>query len=427
VIEDTSAPTVTIQVPEVVPLRFWVSWLGQDAASGLRDYDVQYKVGITGTWTSWLTHTSQTQAPFVGEAGQSYFFQVRATDNVNNTSAWVEAGPVTVSAVTKYYYHGDQRVAMRQGDVVYFIHSDHLGSTSLTTDITGTLVAETCYLPYGEERWITGTLVTDFTFTGQRAERGFALMDYNARYYDPGLGRFVSADTVVPNPGESKDLNRYAYAGNNPVRYTDPTGHYLFEEEPDDPFIWRWDKPGDTNTLIRSAEPVVFWEESRGTAPSALRFLQRPDASVHSIGFSAGILKSYAYVSLDVVSTKRGDVMAFMTVPDSELLSFLPSTRNIGQARQWLMRESDDVFPLYTPQAGIFAMQGWAWGQPFEEVGVKEAYQGPFLTAGGGGGPVTGNAFIAFDRDTDQPSTNVFGFEGGVCYSVPLIRRVRLA
>jgi hypothetical protein len=62
VIEDTTAPTVTIQVPEVAPLRFWVSWLGQDGESGLRDYDVQY-----GTWTSWLSDTTQTQAPFVGE------------------------------------------------------------------------------------------------------------------------------------------------------------------------------------------------------------------------------------------------------------------------------------------------------------------------------------------------------------------------
>jgi RHS repeat-associated protein len=89
------------------------------------------------------------------------------------------------------------------------------------------VVAETRYLPYGEERWITGTLVTDFTFTGQRAERGFGLMecaaspkhsggDYNARYYDPWLGRFVSADTVVPEAGNAQDLNRYAYAGNNP-------------------------------------------------------------------------------------------------------------------------------------------------------------------------------------------------------------------
>jgi hypothetical protein len=48
------------------------------------------------------------------------------------------------------------------------------------TDITGTVVAETRYLPYGEERWITGTLVTDFTFTGQRAEAGFRLMECEA-------------------------------------------------------------------------------------------------------------------------------------------------------------------------------------------------------------------------------------------------------
>jgi hypothetical protein len=90
-------------VPPVAPLRFWVSWSGQDGESGLRDYDVQYKVGVAGTWTSWLTDTTQTQADFVGERDQSYYFRVQASDNVNNTSAWVEAGPVTVSTVAKYY------------------------------------------------------------------------------------------------------------------------------------------------------------------------------------------------------------------------------------------------------------------------------------------------------------------------------------
>ncbi|MEJ2556516.1 MAG: RHS repeat-associated core domain-containing protein, partial [Anaerolineae bacterium] len=223
--KDTISPTVTIAVPPVAPLHFRVSWLGQDGESGLRDYDVQYKVGVAGTWTSWLTNTSQTEAPFVGERDQSYYFRVQATDNVNNTSAWVEAGPVVVSAVTKYYYHGDQRVAMRQGDVVYYLHSDHLGSTSLTTDITGTVVAETRYLPYGEERWKNEAQPTDFAFTGQRAERGFGLMDYNARYYDPWLGRFVSADTVVPEAGNPQDWNRYSYAANNLLKFNDPSGH----------------------------------------------------------------------------------------------------------------------------------------------------------------------------------------------------------
>jgi hypothetical protein len=50
-------------------------------------------------------------------------------------------------------------------------------------------------------------------------------MDYQARYYDPRLGRFVSADTVVPEPGNPQSLNRYSYVNNSPLRFNDPTGH----------------------------------------------------------------------------------------------------------------------------------------------------------------------------------------------------------
>jgi len=82
-----------------------------------------------------------------------------------------------------------------------YIHSDHLGSVSLTTDASAAVVAETRYLPYGQERWQSGGAVTDFGFTGQRSERGFGLLDYRARYYSPRLGRFVSADSLVPQPG----------------------------------------------------------------------------------------------------------------------------------------------------------------------------------------------------------------------------------
>ncbi|RMD64559.1 DUF2380 domain-containing protein, partial [Candidatus Parcubacteria bacterium] len=60
---------------------------------------------------------------------------------------------------------------------------------------------------------------------------------YRARYYDPALGRFVQPDTIVPNPSNPQDLNRYSYVRNNPVRYTDPTGRYIFEEEPTDYFF----------------------------------------------------------------------------------------------------------------------------------------------------------------------------------------------
>jgi RHS repeat-associated protein len=79
--------------------------------------------------------------------------------------------------------------------------------------------------PYGEERWVNGGAVTDYTFAGQRAERGLGLMDYQARYYDPKLGRFVGADTVVVDYANPQTLNRYAYTANNPVKYVDPSGN----------------------------------------------------------------------------------------------------------------------------------------------------------------------------------------------------------
>jgi len=56
------------------------------------------------------------------------------------------------------------------------------------------------------------------------------LYDYVARRYDPLLGRFIQADTIVPSPQSPQSLNRYAYVLNAPLRFTDPTGHFSREE-----------------------------------------------------------------------------------------------------------------------------------------------------------------------------------------------------
>jgi RHS repeat-associated protein len=67
--------------------------------------------------------------------------------------------------------------------------------------------------------------VTDYGYTGQRHETSFGLMDYNARFYSPRLGRFISPDSIVPDPTTAKGFNRYMYADGNPLRYSDPSGH----------------------------------------------------------------------------------------------------------------------------------------------------------------------------------------------------------
>ena len=129
-------------------------------------------------------------------------------------------------AVTRYYYLGGQRVAMRQpDDTVVWLHGDHLGSTSLTTGGSGNVGARQAYYPFGATRWVTGTLPTDFGFTGQRNQSTIKLYDYHARFYDPYVGRFISADTIVPEPGNPQALNRYSYVNNRPLVYVDPSGH----------------------------------------------------------------------------------------------------------------------------------------------------------------------------------------------------------
>jgi RHS repeat-associated protein len=237
VLRDAIPPTATITVPaRSGSPTFSVEWSGSDGAgSGAATYDLEVSEDGGVSWTRLLTNDPQTSYQYTGQPAHTYAFRVRATDNVSNTGAWAEASTVVVQ-ITKYYHFGGQRVAMRQEGVVYYIHTDHLGSTSLTTDAGGAVVAEQRYLPYGEVRWSEGTLPTDFTFTGQRAE-GFGLLDYHARFYDPVLGRFVSADTIVPNPGNPQALNRYAYVNNNPLRYTDPSGHHTFEDDPRKPYF----------------------------------------------------------------------------------------------------------------------------------------------------------------------------------------------
>jgi len=88
------------------------------------------------------------------------------------------------------------------------------------------LIACSCaYSPFCGTRSTSGGLNTDKKFTGQRLDQ-LDLYFYNARYYDPGIGRFISADTVVPNWTNPQSLNRYSYCLNNPLKYVDPSGHW---------------------------------------------------------------------------------------------------------------------------------------------------------------------------------------------------------
>jgi RHS repeat-associated protein len=157
----------------------------------------------------------------------------RVAQTVNGVTTYFVGNyyEVTGSTVTKYYYAGGQRVAMRtdtipQNSTLSYLLADHLNSTSLTLDASGNVLSELRYTAWGEVRYASGNTPTDYTYTGQYANvDDFGLMFYNARWYDPYLNQFSQPDSIIPNPYNPQDWNRYAYARYNPLVYTDPTGH----------------------------------------------------------------------------------------------------------------------------------------------------------------------------------------------------------
>jgi RHS repeat-associated protein len=159
------------------------------------------------------------------------------------------------------------------------ILTNHLGSVSTVLWTDGTIRNNVRYAPWGRQRFGETVTPTRYRFTAQRFDDRLGLYDYNARYYDANFGRFISADVIVPGtscltpltvgfhetmfieqangenaqlmqlgpvfrwsarqkqelgtidgPFVPQTLNRFAYALGNPLRFSDPTGHYLVDD-----------------------------------------------------------------------------------------------------------------------------------------------------------------------------------------------------
>jgi len=171
----------------------------------------------------------------------------------------ISGGTVT-RAVTYYPAGGAVRINITSGsNTLYYILKDHLGSASVVTNSSGTVVGEQRYYPFGETRLTTGSIFTDQLFTGQREMTGLGIYHFNARFYSPKLGRFLSADTIVPNVANPQDLNRFAYVRNNPLRYTDPSGNRPCGDGE------KYDCDGRLNPTSPSKPPVVIVPKPGGS------------------------------------------------------------------------------------------------------------------------------------------------------------------
>jgi RHS repeat-associated protein len=173
-----------------------------------------------------VSHPGLTESYLYDENG----VRIRKTSNGVSTFYPFGGYAVTGGEVTKHYFFNGEALALRKGSGVYFLYPDRLGSTIRATDAYNQVSGQRGYDAFGGKRRSSGELPTDYLYTGQEEDSGTGLLYYNARYYDPQLGQFLSPDTLVPEPTSFLDYNRYLYARGNPLKYSDPSGHYTIEE-----------------------------------------------------------------------------------------------------------------------------------------------------------------------------------------------------
>ena len=126
------------------------------------------------------------------------------------------------------------------GGALHYVLRDHLGSVDALLDGAGGAVQGMAFGPWGARRQPgTGNGLTEAQRTGFdacRTTRGFTghemvdalgVVHMNGRIYDPALARFLQADPVVQFPADLQSWNRYSYVMNNPLAFTDPTGHFI--------------------------------------------------------------------------------------------------------------------------------------------------------------------------------------------------------
>lgn len=169
--------------------------------------------------------------------------------------------------------------------------NDALRSTRALTDQTGSVTGTLDYDVFGASRAASGA-TSGLTFAGEQsdAETGFTYL--RARYLDPSVGRFTAVDNVQPNAPATQGFNLYAYVANNPVTWTDPSGHLAPDPAP----------KVDAIPILVAACLRTTW-----CAQPLLWYLALPESGLVGVAAFAGITFILIACALDVVLVTVSD------------------------------------------------------------------------------------------------------------------------
>jgi RHS repeat-associated protein len=225
------------------------------------------------------------------------------------------------------------------------------------TDTNGDSLAAIKYLPFGECR-NSPPYPTDILFTRQRLD-DTGLYYYGARYYDPTIGRFISADMIIPNPTSPQAFNRYSYCLNNPLKYVDPSGNIVEfgEDSADIQAAWQLyldTCPDIANMMINS--DIIFtlqWGDGEGS----IAYTEPSDWTLDENGNISEITAVDVILDRDKVMPDREGTKGISAVLSNEIVhciawhldpSIMPATlfeETISFQYQYIYSEMIDYHP----------------------------------------------------------------------------------
>ena len=172
---------------------------------------------------------------------------------------------------------GGQTVYNSSG-LLYYAHTDHLGSTRFASTPSRTMYFDMAYAPFGETYAASGS--TDASFTTQRQDTVAGLYDFPAREYSI-QGRWPSPDPAglaSVDPTNPQSWNRYAYVFNNPLTFIDPLGLMVCMTDPEGNITSCYD-----STTV-TADPLGFGFDGGGVPRHQPLIDGPPDTFFHKLG-----------------------------------------------------------------------------------------------------------------------------------------------
>ena len=158
--------------------------------------------------------------------GKLYWFGM-GTDALDETDL---SGNLT----NEYVFFGGERIARRDsGNNIYYYFEDHLGTSRVITNVSGSPCYDADFYPFGGERSAyVNTCSQNYKFTSKERDVESGLDDFDARYYTSNLGRFMTPDwSATPEPipyahvANPQSLNLYSYLLDSPINTADKDGH----------------------------------------------------------------------------------------------------------------------------------------------------------------------------------------------------------